>query len=1348
MKDYTDNSDTSLVSDVPYEAYLKVSKDVLWLSPSDLFDILSNTDWEIKITELIMDINNIPTKQDVNPVSNSTTQISAEEFNCIVETIKKAVINKLGILIRNGELYITHKLAGSTEVLEIQIPNATTSTPGIISKDDKNKLDKLSPNYPLVSQTINGENYNVATDENESLIIFAPTEAGSEGYILASTGSGAPQWIPQADIKAGDADRAGLAGIATKASQDSMGRVISDTYLTKEELGDIGTTAQEAKQIAEKASQDVATQESTIADIQETIENISAEGVATNAASVTYNSVGGSLTSTNVQNALTEVAGRLDDLDEASGKAVKNNEISEVRHIVNGVEYKTIVPPEETNNMDFVAPTEAGTQGHILQSSGDKSTPPTWADPTDLHVGSADSAAMATSDGDGNNIADTYATKTALDEVKELAGDREATSERMGYIILDPDKTFAEQVNEKNTIYEIRDDFDLGGKVVDERTVSLDEQKTINGTSYYISSAIDIPAGQILTVPDNCIIFNYADNPKDQFIQFNPYVPISNKQIQICIPTSDSSATLGMTCEYSIEKAVQIPTGCTFRFNGGSIGNGAITLQDISIYGYDSLVIEAGPYHIFKGDLRIEGSFSSNKVHIEWFGAVGDGKTDCTDAFRKAIKMNETKNNGSYDGRGYNIYLNSNRTYVVTGTINYYDETYHEVHNIAFVGDKAVISQGYAKDKNRPCQIQLSANDTSLFKNATQILNMTLRDISISGLWTNWVASNIKLFDECILKSLLLTNCMISYIHTMFYDTGVWGVSRIHNNRFIGVYNFSLLVNHPSSGDDKYAQFVDSSIYNNYINGGAPASVAVIDNAFFTWTTSNGSEIHHNFIDYYCTMYKCNLGYGNINSNHNHYQVFNYFHTNVELLSVNDYFNWNDPDYILIKDVMAKYANQTTGTGIVIPPYIATDRYSSRSVVFKDMVLEEHLKNIVLRTGTTDITSAKGKRFIVELHEHSNARNGAIVYAAAASSAPEGFPVYLQTAERYECKIDKKLAHIVDAMPTNYVYGSWGKYGIGEYIYCNKEYYKMSLFWGNSGIVGYDFIKEIPANSIAGFAPGTTAYVNSNSLEVRSEVLFVSTRWSQTSEARYKVNSLTFYESLRNKHVTLHFDGLIIFSTFKNRYGGELTLNAGDSLTLMYSPNGEILVLGYYCAAENNTTGLTTARPSAPSTGQCFFDTTLGKPIWWNGTEWINTEVELRTAGTWSQRPNADGTVLENGFQFFLLESTPDTDPEGQPIESITGNGKPIWWIQDSQKWVDAFGNTVTGGSDVVNKLLSEVNEVRHIINGEEYKFLTTEDESHSATIYAPSELMNDGYIVAQQGNTAAFVDPSDIGLK
>lgn len=62
-------------------------------------------------------------------------------------------------------------------------------------------------------------------------------------------------------------------------------------------------------------------------------------------------------------------------------------------------------------------------------------------------------------------------------------------------------------------------------------------------------------------------------------------------------------------------------------------------------------------------------------------------------------------------------------------------------------------------------------------------------------------------------------------------------------------------------------------------------------------------------------------------------------------------------------------------------------------------------------------------------------------------------------------------------------------------------------------------------------------------------------------------------------------------------------------------------------------------------------------------------------AGTWSQRPNADGSSIEKGFQYFLLESTPDTSPEGSSTEKLTGDGKPIWWT--GEKWVDGTGAEV-----------------------------------------------------------------------
>lgn len=34
--------------------------------------------------------------------------------------------------------------------------------------------------------------------------------------------------------------------------------------------------------------------------------------------------------------------------------------------------------------------------------------------------------------------------------------------------------------------------------------------------------------------------------------------------------------------------------------------------------------------------------------------------------------------------------------------------------------------------------------------------------------------------------------------------------------------------------------------------------------------------------------------------------------------------------------------------------------------------------------------------------------------------------------------------------------------------------------------------------------------------------------------------------------------------------------------------------------------GTSAQRPSSPSTGMIYFDETLGKPIWWNGSDWVD----------------------------------------------------------------------------------------------------------------------------------------------
>jgi len=34
--------------------------------------------------------------------------------------------------------------------------------------------------------------------------------------------------------------------------------------------------------------------------------------------------------------------------------------------------------------------------------------------------------------------------------------------------------------------------------------------------------------------------------------------------------------------------------------------------------------------------------------------------------------------------------------------------------------------------------------------------------------------------------------------------------------------------------------------------------------------------------------------------------------------------------------------------------------------------------------------------------------------------------------------------------------------------------------------------------------------------------------------------------------------------------------------------------------------GITTSRPTSSITGLMFFDTTLGQPVWWDGSTWVD----------------------------------------------------------------------------------------------------------------------------------------------
>lgn len=80
-----------------------------------------------------------------------------------------------------------------------------------------------------------------------------------------------------------------------------------------------------------------------------------------------------------------------------------------------------------------------------------------------------------------------------------------------------------------------------------------------------------------------------------------------------------------------------------------------------------------------------------------------------------------------------------------------------------------------------------------------------------------------------------------------------------------------------------------------------------------------------------------------------------------------------------------------------------------------------------------------------------------------------------------------------------------------------------------------------------------------------------------------------------------------------------------------------------------NLAGVTADRPTSPPTGWQYYDTTIGRPIWWNGSSWLDPRVEQ--SGLTAARPASPAT----GQVYF-----------------DTTLGKPIWW--NGTGWVDATG--------------------------------------------------------------------------
>ena len=189
----------------------------------------SGTAQTVTISEATEEANGLMSIEDKTNLNTLVRLLTEEESSTTIDTITEVLNAFAGI--SEGTTVANALVGKQNKVSKL----GSTSKPVYVSADGT--FAEASTYAGGTAVTLNGSGKGGSTAS-----FYAPTGAGTDGYILKSSGSGAPTWVAQSTLSVGS---------ATKATQDGSGNTITATYALKNSLNNYlplagGTMAQEA----------------------------------------------------------------------------------------------------------------------------------------------------------------------------------------------------------------------------------------------------------------------------------------------------------------------------------------------------------------------------------------------------------------------------------------------------------------------------------------------------------------------------------------------------------------------------------------------------------------------------------------------------------------------------------------------------------------------------------------------------------------------------------------------------------------------------------------------------------------------------------------------------------------------------------------------------------------------------------------------------------------------------------------------------------------------------------------------------------------------------------------------
>lgn len=697
-------------------------------------------------------------------------------------------------------------------------------------------------------------------------------------------------------------------------------------------------------------------------------------------------------------------------------------------------------------------------------------------------------------------------------------------------------------------------------------------------------------------------------------------------------------------------ETINIPEGCTLKFEGGSLSNGAIN--------GNVTYIQSPIYQIFK-NLNIEGIIKSSKAYPEWFGALGDGITDDTTSIQATLDSFEYTNiyflntykissspyfwyncefliqrNGlSLYGNGSKTFVRDNNAHVcfvtlsndtnfLTKNVKYSDSTlYVDSVDGYNIGDDILIvgEDGFGEDKAEPREwvfaviLQINSEDKSITINKNVGFNIDITNCNTVGTISTATTNGGIRRISC--KDLKFYN----FEDTTQYTTK--SGSFIYLNEVLNVEVQNLLVTNQSSVTFKFAENIllnnivkqdnhgendkfsvtniilweatnvviqnATNYFKGYITPGRPPVLLTLEGSSRNVKAINLINRISSFIEPsdYTRSYNCiNLSEGCQISVDNMYFYCVTPHR-IYTASFNDT-NSISKAYCYINNLYVSSLEEGDITAlnnrdrVIINNFIYNDSYNGSHFFSKrDVALIDDVY-----TQEYDIVFSNGKASQLP----NNIKN--ITITKAEMTATKSGEYHMVFVSENTSSIDMTLeANVKSAQQLN--------------IQLLNTTYYLSASTSNENFNGILKVKIYYKYNDSSVVPNTI-YLSSGIRSNRPYDAPTGFLYFDTENNRpiFK-QGLNFYDALGNMFNALNYGSLETRPDNSNIKPGFVFYNTNYHKLTVY--NGSKFV-DYFGNGDVYLEGVTSNRPNSPNKGTIYFDTTLNKPIWWTGTKWVD----------------------------------------------------------------------------------------------------------------------------------------------